>query len=207
MSIHSKRIEIKTHGDPSVMEWVDTVVEAPAAHEVQIEQKAVGLNFIDIYYRTGLYANPLPHGLGFEGSGVVTAVGAEVSHLKVGDRVAYGQSPIGAYALVRNVPAFQVVKLPDGISFEEAAAIMLKGLTAWYLLRQTYRVQEGETVLLHAAAGGVGLIATQWAKALGVKLIGTASSAEKIALAKEHGAWEMINYREEDVVEIGRAHV
>ncbi|HZJ97262.1 MAG: quinone oxidoreductase [Alcaligenaceae bacterium] len=200
MSIHSKRIEIKTHGDPSVMEWVDTVVEAPAAHEVQIEQKAVGLNFIDIYYRTGLYANPLPHGLGFEGSGVVTAVGAEVSHLKVGDRVAYGQSPIGAYALVRNVPAFQVVKLPDGISFEEAAAIMLKGLTAWYLLRQTYRVQEGETVLLHAAAGGVGLIATQWAKALGVKLIGTASSAEKIALAKEHGAWEMINYREEDVV-------
>ncbi|CAM5193158.1 quinone oxidoreductase [Oligella ureolytica] len=200
MSIQSKRIEIKTHGDPSVMEWVDTVVEAPAAHEVQIEQKAVGLNFIDIYYRTGLYANPLPHGLGFEGSGVVTAVGAEVSHLKVGDRVAYGQSPIGAYALVRNVPAFQVVKLPDGISFEEAAAIMLKGLTAWYLLRQTYRVQEGETILLHAAAGGVGLIATQWAKALGVKLIGTASSAEKIALAKEHGAWEMINYREEDVV-------
>lgn len=200
MSIQSKRVEIKAHGEPSVMEWVDTVVEAPAANEVQIEQKAVGLNFIDIYFRTGLYSNPLPHGLGFEGSGVVTAVGSEVTHLKVGDRVAYGQSPIGAYALVRNVPAFQVVKLPDGISFEEAAAIMLKGLTAWYLLRQTYRVQEGETILLHAAAGGVGLIATQWAKALGVKVIGTASSAEKIALAKEHGAWEMINYREEDVV-------
>lgn len=200
MSVQSKRIEIQTHGEPSVMEWVDTVVEAPASHEVQIEQKAVGLNFIDIYCRTGLYANPLPHGLGFEGSGVVTAVGSEVSHLKVGDRVAYGQSPIGAYALVRNVPAFQVVKLPDGISFEEAAAIMLKGLTAWYLLRQTYKVQAGETILLHAAAGGVGLIATQWAKALGVKVIGTASSAEKIALAKEHGAWEMINYREEDVV-------
>ena len=200
MSVQSKRIEVQTHGEPSVMEWVDTVVEAPASHEVQIEQKAVGLNFIDIYCRTGLYANPLPHGLGFEGSGVVTAVGSEVSHLKVGDRVAYGQSPIGAYALVRNVPAFQVVKLPDGISFEEAAAIMLKGLTAWYLLRQTYKVQAGETILLHAAAGGVGLIATQWAKALGVKVIGTASSAEKIALAKEHGAWEMINYREEDVV-------
>lgn len=200
MSVQSKRIEIQTHGEPSVMEWVDTVVEAPASHEVQIEQKAVGLNFIDIYCRTGLYANPLPHGLGFEGSGVVTAVGSEVSHLKVGDRVAYGQSPIGAYALVRNVPAFQVVNLPDGISFEEAAAIMLKGLTAWYLLRQTYKVQAGETILLHAAAGGVGLIATQWAKALGVKVIGTASSAEKIALAKEHGAWEMINYREEDVV-------
>ncbi|QPT40623.1 Quinone oxidoreductase 1 [Oligella ureolytica] len=200
MSVQSKRIEIQTHGEPSVMEWVDTVVEAPASDEVQIEQKAVGLNFIDIYFRTGLYANSLPHGLGFEGSGVVTAVGSEVSHLKVGDRVAYGQSPIGAYALVRNVPAFQVVKLPDGISFEEAAAIMLKGLTAWYLLRQTYKVQAGETILLHAAAGGVGLIATQWAKALGVKVIGTASNAEKIALAKEHGAWEMINYREEDVV-------
>lgn len=200
MSIQSKRIEIKTHGEPSVMAWVDTVVEAPAAHEVQIEQKAIGLNFIDIYFRTGLYANPLPHGLGFEGSGIVTAVGSEVTHLKVGDRVAYGQSPIGAYALARNVPAFQVVKLPDEISFEEAAAIMLKGLTAWYLLRQTYRVEAGETILLHAAAGGVGLIATQWAKALGVKVIGTASSAEKIALAKEHGAWEMINYREEDVV-------
>ena len=200
MSIQSKRIEIKTHGGPSVMEWVDTVVEAPAAQEVQIEQKAVGLNFIDIYFRTGLYESPLPHSLGFEGSGVVTAIGSEVTHLKVGDRVAYGQSPIGAYALVRNVPAFQVVKLPDGISFEEAAAIMLKGLTAWYLLRQTYRVQEGETILLHAAAGGVGLIATQWAKALGVKVIGTTSSTEKMALAKEHGAWEMINYREEDVV-------
>ncbi len=200
MSIQSKRIEIKAHGDPSVMEWVDTVVEAPAANEVQIEQKAVGLNFIDIYFRTGLYSNSLPHGLGFEGSGVITAVGSEVTHLHVGDRVAYGQSPIGAYALVRNVPAFQVVKLPDGISFEEAAAIMLKGLTAWYLLRQTYRVQAGETILLHAAAGGVGLIATQWANALGVKVIGTASSAEKIALAKEHGAWEMINYRKEDVV-------
>lgn len=200
MSTQSKRIEIQAHGGPSVMEWVDTVVEAPASNEVQIEQKAVGLNFIDIYFRTGLYENALPHGLGFEGSGVVTAVGSEVDHLKVGDRVAYGQSPIGAYALLRNVPAFQVVKLPDEISFEEAAAIMLKGLTAWYLLRQTYKVQEGETILLHAAAGGVGLITTQWAKALGVKVIGTASSAEKMALAKEHGAWEMINYRNEDVV-------
>lgn len=200
MSTQSKRIEIQAHGGPSVMEWVDTVVEAPASNEVQIEQKAVGLNFIDIYFRTGLYENALPHGLGFEGSGVVTAVGSEVDHLKVGDRVAYGQSPIGAYALLRNVPAFQVVKLPDEISFEEAAAIMLKGLTAWYLLRQTYKVQEGETILLHAAAGGVGLITTQWAKSLGVKVIGTASSAEKMALAKEHGAWEMINYRNEDVV-------
>lgn len=199
MSTKSSKIQIQHHGGPSVMEWVDVEVAAPAANEVQIEQKAVGLNFIDIYFRTGLYDHPLPHGLGFEASGVVTAVGSEVSHLKVGDRVAYGQSPIGAYALLRNMPAFQVVKLPEQISFEEGAAIMLKGLTAWYLLRQTYRVQAGETILFHAAAGGVGLIATQWAKALGVKVIGTASSAEKIALAKAHGAWEMINYRQEDV--------
>lgn len=199
MSTKSSKIQIQHHGGPSVMEWVDVEVAAPAANEVQIEQKAVGLNFIDIYFRTGLYDHPLPHGLGFEASGIVTAVGSEVSHLKVGDRVAYGQSPIGAYALLRNVPAFQVVKLPEQISFEEGAAIMLKGLTAWYLLRQTYRVQAGETILFHAAAGGVGLIATQWAKALGVKVIGTASSAEKIALAKAHGAWEMINYRQEDV--------
>lgn len=199
MSTKSSKIQIQHHGGPSVMEWVDVEVAAPAANEVQIEQKAVGLNFIDIYFRTGLYDHPLPHGLGFEASGIVTAVGCEVSHLKVGDRVAYGQSPIGAYALLRNMPAFQVVKLPEQISFEEGAAIMLKGLTAWYLLRQTYRVQAGETILFHAAAGGVGLIATQWAKALGVKVIGTASSAEKIALAKAHGAWEMINYRQEDV--------
>lgn len=199
MSTKSSKIQIQHHGGPFVMEWVDVEVAAPAANEVQIEQKAVGLNFIDIYFRTGLYDHPLPHGLGFEASGVVTAVGSEVSHLKVGDRVAYGQSPIGAYALLRNMPAFQVVKLPEQISFEEGAAIMLKGLTAWYLLRQTYRVQAGETILFHAAAGGVGLIATQWAKALGVKVIGTASSAEKIALAKAHGAWEMINYRQEDV--------
>lgn len=199
MSTKSSKIQIQHHGGPSVMEWVDVEVAAPAANEVQIEQKAVGLNFIDIYFRTGLYDHPLPHGLGFEASGIVTAVGSEVSHLKVGDRVAYGQSPIGAYALLRNVPAFQVVKLPEQISFEEGAAIMLKGLTAWYLLRQTYRVQAGETILFHAAAGGVGLIATQWAKALGVKVIGTASCAEKIALAKAHGAWEMINYRQEDV--------
>ncbi|WP_311514845.1 quinone oxidoreductase family protein [Oligella urethralis] len=199
MSTKSSKIQIQHHGGPSVMEWVDVEVAAPAANEVQIEQKAVGLNFIDIYFRTGLYDHPLPHGLGFEASGIVTAVGSEVSHLKVGDRVAYGQSPIGAYALLRNMPAFQVVKLPEQISFEAGAAIMLKGLTAWYLLRQTYRVQAGETILFHAAAGGVGLIATQWAKALGVKVIGTASSAEKIALAKAHGAWEMINYRQEDV--------
>lgn len=201
MGITSKAIQIETHGGPEVMKLVTLEVSLPADNEVQIRQKAVGLNFIDIYFRTGLYASPLPHGLGFEASGVVEAVGKNVAHLKVGDRVAYGQSPLGAYAEVRNVPGHQVVKIPDGISFEEAAAVMLKGLTVQYLFRQTYRLQEGETILLHAAAGGVGLIACQWAKALGVKLIGTVSSPEKAAIARAHGAWATINYTNENVVE------
>ncbi|NLY34785.1 MAG: quinone oxidoreductase [Alcaligenaceae bacterium] len=201
MGITSKAIQIETHGGPEVMKLVTLDVPEPADNEVQIRQKAVGLNFIDIYFRTGLYASPLPHGLGFEASGVVEAVGKNVAHLKAGDRVAYGQSPLGAYAEVRNVPGHQVVKIPDGISFEEAAAVMLKGLTVQYLFRQTYRLQEGETILLHAAAGGVGLIACQWAKALGVKLIGTVSSPEKADIARAHGAWATINYTNENVVE------
>lgn len=201
MGITSKAIQIETHGGPEVMKLVTLEVSLPADNEVQIRQKAIGLNFIDIYFRTGLYASPLPHGLGFEASGVVEAVGRNVAHLKAGDRVAYGQSPLGAYAEVRNVPSHQVVKIPDGISFEEAAAVMLKGLTVQYLFRQTYRLQEGETILLHAAAGGVGLIACQWAKALGVKLIGTVSSPEKAAIARAHGAWATINYTNENVVE------
>lgn len=196
-----KAIRIEKHGGPEVLELATITVPAPAANEVTIRQKAVGLNFIDIYFRTGLYASALPHGLGFEASGIVEAVGEGVTHLKEGDRVAYGQSPIGAYAQARNVPAHQVVKLPDSVSFEEAAAVMLKGLTVQYLFRQTYRLQESETILFHAAAGGVGLIACQWARALGVNLIGTASSPEKMALAREHGAWEMIDYTRENVVE------
>lgn len=195
----SKVILIEAHGGPEQMLLREIEVANPAANEVQIEQKAIGLNFIDTYYRTGLYTSPLPHGLGFEGSGIVKAIGSEVTHLQVGDRVAYGQSPLGAYAQVRNVPAHQVVKLPDGISFEEGAAMMLKGLTVQYLFRQTYRLQGDETILLHAAAGGVGLIACQWARALGVKLIGTVSSPEKAALAKQMGAWETINYSHENV--------
>ncbi|NLN67857.1 MAG: quinone oxidoreductase [Alcaligenaceae bacterium] len=201
MGITSKAIQIETHGGPEVMKLVTLEVSLPADNEVQIRQKAVGLNFIDIYFRTGLYASPLPHGLGFEASGVVESIGKNVAHLKVGDRVAYGQSPLGAYAELRNVPGHQVVKIPDGISFEEAAAIMLKGLTVQYLFRQTYRLQEGETILLHAAAGGVGLIACQWAKALGVKLIGTVSSPEKADIARAHGAWATINYTHENVAE------
>lgn len=196
-----KAIRIEKHGGPEVLQLVSVDVPVPEANEVTIRQKAIGLNFIDIYFRTGLYSGSLPHGLGFEASGIVEAVGANVSHLKVGDRVAYGQSPLGAYAEARNVPADRVVKLPDEVSFEEAAAVMLKGLTVQYLFRETYRLQKGETILFHAAAGGVGLIACQWARALGVKLIGTASSPEKMALAKENGAWEMINYTHENVVE------
>jgi NADPH2:quinone reductase len=196
-----KAIRIEEHGGPEVLKLVSVDLPEPGENEVTIRQKAVGLNFIDIYFRTGLYAQPLPHGIGFEASGVVERVGADVKHLKVGDRVAYGQSPIGAYAEARNVPGHQVVKIPDGVSFEQAAAIMLKGLTVQYLFRQTYRLQEGQTILFHAAAGGVGLIACQWAKALGVRLIGTASSPEKAALAKKYGAWEVIDYSTENVVE------
>jgi NADPH2:quinone reductase len=196
-----KAIQLEAHGGPEVLKLVDVEVPPPGPNEVTIRQHAAGLNFIDIYYRTGLYPHPLPHGLGFEGAGVVEAVGSEVPHIKKGDRVAYGQSPLGAYAEMRNVPAANVVQLPKGIAFDEAAAMMLKGLTVQYLFRQTYRLQGHETILFHAAAGGVGLIACQWARALGVKLIGTVSSPEKAELAREHGAWETIDYSRENVVE------
>ncbi len=201
MSQTVKAIRIEQNGGPEVLKWASVELPAPLDNEVTIRQKAVGLNFIDIYFRNGLYSNPLPHGLGFEAAGVVEAVGRSVTHLKVGDRVAYGQSPLGAYAQARNVPADRVVRIPDAVSFEQAAALMLKGLTCWYLLRQTYRVHEGQTILFHAAAGGVGLYACQWARALGVKLIGTVSSPEKAQLAKEHGAWEVIDYSREDIVQ------
>ncbi len=202
MSNLVKAIQIAENGGPEVLKLVEIEVPAPADHEITIQQHAAGLNFIDIYFRQGLYKQPMPHGLGAEGAGIVTAVGKNAKkRFKVGDRVAYGQSPLGAYAQARNVPAAQVVHLPKGISFEEAAAIMLKGLTVQYLFRQTYRLQGGETILFHAAAGGVGLIACQWAKALGVKLIGTVSSPEKAAIAKANGAWQVIDYSKENVVE------
>ena len=201
MSSLVKAIRIEQNGGPEVLKLVEVEVPPPADNEITIQQHAAGLNFIDIYFRSGLYKSPLPHGLGFEAAGVVTAVGKSVTRLKKGDRVAYGQSPIGAYAQARNVPAAQVVKLPKGVSFEDAAAMMLKGLTVQYLLRQTYRLQGGETILFHAASGGVGLIACQWAKALGVKLIGTASSQEKAELALANGAWKVIDYSKENVVE------
>jgi len=197
----AKAIQIQQHGGPEEMKLVEVEVGDPGPDEVRIRQHAVGINFIDIYYRTGLYPLPLPHGIGSEGAGVVDAVGSNVKFLKEGDRVAYPQSPVGSYADVRVMPAATVLRLPAKFSFEQAAAMMLKGLTVQYLFRQTYRLQGNETILFHAAAGGVGLIACQWAKALGVKLIGTVSSPEKAALAKKHGAWETIDYSKENFVE------
>ena len=193
-------IRIHQTGGPEVLSWEEVAVPAPAVGEATVRHHAVGLNFIDTYHRTGLYPLPLPAGIGLEGAGVVEAVGAGVTEVKVGDRVAYAGGPVGAYAEVRNIPAHRLLKLPDAIAFDTAAAMMLQGLTAAYLLRRTYRVQPGDAVLIHAAAGGVGLIACQWAKALGVRMIGTVSSDEKAALARAHGCAETIVYTREDFV-------
>ncbi|CAH0155765.1 quinone oxidoreductase [bacteria symbiont BFo1 of Frankliniella occidentalis] len=195
----AKRIQISQHGAPEVMQLVDFDPADPAAGEVQVENKAIGINYIDTYVRSGLYPAPLPSGLGTEAAGVVTRVGPGVSELKPGDRVVYAQSSLGAYSEVHNVPVDKLALLPDAISFEQAAASFLKGLTVHYLLRQTYVVQPDEVFLFHAAAGGVGLIACQWAKALGAHLIGTVGSAEKAQMAKDAGAWATINYREENI--------
>ena len=198
----SQRIQFTRTGASDVLELVNVNSADPGQGEVRIANKAIGLNFIDIYFRTGLYPAPsMPSGLGTEGAGVVDAVGEGVTHLSVGDRVAYAQGPLGAYAQLHTLPAAKVIKLPDSVDFETAAASMLKGLTVQYLLRQTYALKGGETILFHAAAGGVGSIACQWAKALGVKLIGTVSSQEKADLAMANGAWATINYSEENVVE------
>lgn len=191
-------IRLHLTGGPEVLRWEAVDVPAPAAGEATVRHQAVGLNFIDTYHRTGLYPLPLPSGLGLEGAGVVEAVGEGVSEVKVGDRVAYAGGPVGAYAEVRNIPAHRLLKLPDAIDFKTAAAMMLQGLTAAYLLRRTYRVQPGDTVLIHAAAGGVGLIACQWAKALGATVIGTVGSAAKGELAKAHGCDHVINYTTEN---------
>ena len=196
----AKRIQFRAHGGPEVLEYVDFQPAEPGPQQVRVRNQAIGLNFIDTYYRGGLYPlAELPSGLGNEGAGIVDAVGSDVRNVNVGDRVAYGTGPLGAYSELHVLPAANVVKLPEDISFEQAAAVMLKGLTTQYLLRQTYELKGGETILFHAAAGGVGSIACQWAKALGVKLIGTVSSAEKAAHAKALGAWETIDYSHEDV--------
>jgi NADPH2:quinone reductase len=194
----SHAIRIHETGGPEVLRWEEVAVPAPAANEATVRHHAVGLNFIDIYHRTGLYALPLPSGIGMEGAGVVEAVGTGVTDLKPGDRVAYAGGPVGAYAEVRNIPADRLVPLPDAIDFKTGAAMMLQGLTAQYLLRRTYRVQPGDTILIHAAAGGVGLIVCQWAKALGATVIGTVSSDQKAALARSHGCDHAIVYTRED---------
>jgi NADPH2:quinone reductase len=194
-------IRIHTPGGPEEMKWEALELPPPAAGEVRVRHTAIGLNYIDTYHRSGAYKLPLPSGLGQEAAGVVEAVGPGVTDLQVGRRVAYGTGPIGAYSESRNIPVEKLVPLPDGISDRDAAAMMLKGLTVQYLFRQTKKLAAGDTIVFHAAAGGVGLIACQWAKALGVTMIGTVSSDEKAALAKAHGCAHTIVYTRENVVE------
>ncbi|MES2074360.1 MAG: quinone oxidoreductase [Pseudomonadota bacterium] len=197
----TKAVRMNRVGGPEVMELVEVALGAPGPGEAQVRHKAIGLNYIDVYFRSGLYPQPLPAGLGLEGAGVVEAVGEGVTHVKVGDRVAYAGRPNGAYAQARNMPADVLLVLPDSISFETGAAMMLQGLTVQYLFHRTVALKAGDTVLFHAAAGGVGLIACQWAKVLGVTLIGTVGSDEKGALALAHGASHVINYNKENFVE------
>ena len=197
--VHAVRIH--RPGGPEALSWDEVEVGEPGPGQVRLRQTAVGLNFIDVYHRTGLYPVPsLPAVLGMEAAGVVEAVGPGVTGLRAGDRVAYGGGPLGAYAEARLIPADRVVKLPDAIPDKIAAAMMLQGMTAHYLLRRTYRVKAGETILIHAAAGGVGLIACQWAKALGATVIGTVGSPDKAELARAHGCDHPVLYRSEDFV-------
>ena len=191
-------IRIHRTGGPEVMSWEEVAIGDPQPSEVRVRHRAVGLNYIDIYHRSGLYPLQLPNGLGLEAAGVVEAVGSAVSDFCPGDRVAYAGGPVGAYSQVRCLPADRLLKLPETIDFMPAAAMMLQGLTSAYLLRRTYRVQPGDAVLIHAAAGGVGLLACQWAKALGATVIGTVSTAAKAALAAAHGCDHVIDYTRED---------
>src|SRR6266849_4965011 len=187
-------------GGPEVLEWQPVDVGKPGQGQVRLKHSAVGLNYIDTYQRSGLYPMPLPSGLGSEAAGVIEAVGPGVSGLKSGDRVAYAGGPLGAYSEARVMPAERLVPIPDGITDQQGAAMMLKGMTAWYLIRRTHPVKRGETILIHAAAGGVGLIVCQWAKHLGATVIGTVGDDEKAALAKQNGCDHPINYRREDFV-------
>ena len=193
-------IRLAKTGGPEVLEWQQVELGKPGAGQVRIRHTAVGLNYIDTYQRSGLYPIQLPSGLGGEGAGIIEEVGPGVGFLKVGDRVAYAGGPMGAYSEARIMPADRLVPLPDGITDQEGAAMMLKGMTAWYLVRRTHVVKPGETILIHAAAGGVGLIVCQWAKHLGATVIGTVGDAQKAALAKAHGCDHPINYRSEDFV-------
>ena len=201
MTITSSTIRIEKNGGPEEMKLLELPVGEPGPGEIRIRHHACGLNFIDVYQRSGVYPLPLPLTLGMEGAGLIEAIGEGVTHLKPGDRAAYAAHPPGSYAVARVMPAKNVCRLPDRISLETGASMMLKGLTAQYLLRRTLPqegLQAGDHVLFHAAAGGVGLIACQWARALGLQLIGTAGSDEKCRLAQENGAAHVINYRRDD---------
>jgi len=197
-------IRVHETGGPEVLKWEEVEVGEPGPGQIRLRQEAAGLNFIDVYHRTGLYPQPMPFTPGVEGAGVVEAVGPDVTSVKVGDRVAYG-GPVGGYAEVRLIPADRVVALPDAISFDQAAGMMLRGMTAHMLLRRVHEVKAGETILVHAAAGGVGLMLCQWAKALGASVIGTVGSDEKAELARAHGCDHPIVYTREDfVAEVAR---
>jgi NADPH:quinone reductase len=198
MTTKAKTVVIEEFGGPEMMKLVERDVGEPGPGQVRIRHHACGLNFIDVYQRTGLYPLPLPHALGMEAAGVIEAVGEGVTHLKVGDRAAYTSQPPGSYSEARVMPAAQVCPLPEGISFEEGAAMMLKGMTVEYLFHRTVPLKRGDTVLFHAAAGGVGLIACQWAQSEGITLIGTAGTDEKCQLALDHGAAYCLNYRDGD---------
>jgi NADPH2:quinone reductase len=188
-------------GGPEVLEWDDVQVGKPGQGEARVRHTAIGLNYVDTYVRSGLYPAALPSGLGAEAAGIVEEVGPGVTDIKAGDRVAYGNSPLGAYSEARVMPAHRLIVLPKGITDQQGAAMMLKGLTAQYLIRQIFKVKKGDTILWHAAAGGVGLIACQWAKSLGATVIGTVGSDEKAKLAKAHGCEHVIIYTREDFVE------
>ena len=194
-------MRIHQTGGPEVMRWEDVPVVPPAAGEALVRHEAVGLNYVDTYYRSGLYPLPLPCGIGTEAAGVVEAIAAGVTEVKPGDRVTYAGGPLGAYSQLRCLPADRLIKLPDTIDSRTAAAMTLQGLTSAYLLRKTYRVEPGDTVLIHAAAGGVGLIACQWAKALGATVIGTVSNEAKAELARQNGCDHIIFYSREDVAQ------
>ena len=194
-------IRIHEQGGPEVMKWEQVDVAAPGPGQITVAHKAVGLNYIDCYHRSGLYPLPMPAGIGMEGAGIVEAVGDGVKSVNTGDRVAYAAGPPGSYAEKRVIEAAKVVKLPDNISDETAAAMMLQGMTAEYLIRRTYAVKDGDTVLFHAAAGGVGLIACQWLKQIGATVIGTVGSDEKAAIAKAHGCDHSIVYTRENFAE------
>lgn len=195
----TRAIRIHKTGGPGELRWEEIEVPEPARGEVRLRQVAVGLNYIDLYHRSGLYPLPgLPHVLGMEGAGTIEAVGPEVTDLRPGDRVAYASAPIGAYAEIRNMPVERLVPLPDGIDEHMAAAMMLRGMTVEYLVRRTFEVKPGDTVLVHAAAGGIGLLACQWLKSIGATVIGTVGSAEKARLASSHGCDHVILYHTED---------